>query len=145
MNKVVLVGNLTRDPELEHLGDKGIPFCRFTLAVNRRFANKDGERRADYIAIVAWRELATLCAQWLAKGRKVGVIGSLQSRSYDGQDGLKRFVTEVVADEVEFLFPKPQSQENAPTGQPASERRQEQTRMGYYGETDIDDDDELPF
>jgi single-strand DNA-binding protein len=143
MNKVVLIGNLTRDPELEHLGDNGVPYCRFTLAVNRRYANKDGERRADYIAIVTWRELAALCAKWLTKGRKVGVIGSLQSRSYDGQDGLKRYVTEVVADEVEFLFPKPQ--ENSPPGQPASERRQEQTRMGYYGETDIGDDDELPF
>ena len=145
MNKAILIGNLTRDPEISHLGDNGTPCCRFTLAVNRRYANKDGERKADYISIVVWRELATLCGQWLAKGRKVGVIGSLQSRSYDGQDGLKRYVTEVVADEVEFLFPKPQGQDGPPPGQPTGVRRQDQTRMDYHAAPEIDDDDELPF
>lgn len=142
MNKVILIGNLTRDPELSHLGDNGIPCCRFTLAVNRRYANKDGERKGDYIQIVVWRELATLCSQYLAKGRKASVIGSLQTRSYDGQDGLKRYVTEVVADEVEFLTPRPgDGQAASPEGRTGT--RQDQTRMEYPA--GYDEDDELPF
>lgn len=81
----------------------GVVCGTFRLAVQRRFANQQGVREADFINVVAWRQLAELCGKYLSKGRKCAVIGSLQTRSYDAQDGSKRYVTEVVADEVEFL------------------------------------------
>jgi len=146
MNKVILIGNLTRDPELSHPGDNGTACCRFTLAVSRRYADKNGERKGDYINIVVWRELAELCGEYLAKGRKAAVIGSLQTRSYDGQDGLKRYVTEVVADEVEFLGSKPSAQGGPPPEPPPAGRREDrpqQTKMDYP--PGYDEDDELPF
>jgi single-strand DNA-binding protein len=100
VNKAILIGNLTRDPELR-TGSSGVPVCTFTLAINRRFANKQGVREADFINIVTFRQKAELCARYLTKGRKVAVEGVIQTRSYDAQDGTKRYVTEVVADEVE--------------------------------------------
>ena len=105
MNKVILVGNLTRDPELITTNN-GISLCRFTLAVQRRYSSNEGEREADFINIVVWRVQADNCHKYLKKGSKACVIGSLQTRSYDAQDGSKRYVTEVVAEEVEFLSTK---------------------------------------
>jgi len=102
VNKAILIGNLTRDPEMR-TGASGVPVCTFTLAVNRRFTNKQGVREADFINIVTFRQTAELCARYLTKGRKAAVVGSIQSRTYDAQDGTKRYVTEVVADEVEFI------------------------------------------
>jgi len=102
MNKAILIGNLTRDPEVRTTAS-GVSVCTFTLAVNRRFANQQGVREADFIPVVAWRQQADLCGRYLAKGRKCAVIGTIQTRSYDAQDGSKRYVTEVVADEIEFL------------------------------------------
>ena len=107
MNKAILIGNLTRDPEVRTTGS-GVSVCTFTIAVNRRFANQQGVREADFINIVAWRQTAELCGRYLAKGRKVAVVGSIQTRSYDAQDGSKRYVTEVVANEVEFMGSRPQ-------------------------------------
>ena len=104
MNKVILIGNLTKDPELSTT-NRGINYCRFTLAVPKRFANA-GERDAEFINIVVWRVQADNCHKYLKKGSKACVIGSLQTRSYDAQDGSKRYVTEVVAEEVEFLSTK---------------------------------------
>lgn len=105
MNKVILVGNLTKDPELQTT-TSGISVCRMTVAVQRKFTNADSEREADYINVVVWRKSAESCAKYLAKGRKCGVVGTLQTRSYDAQDGSKRYVTEVIAEEVEFLSSK---------------------------------------
>ncbi len=102
MNKAILIGNLTRDPEVRTT-NSGVSVCTFTVAINRRVANQQGVREADFINIVTWRQLAELCGRYLAKGRKVAVVGSIQTRSYDAQDGSKRYVTEVVADEVEFI------------------------------------------
>lgn len=102
MNKVFLIGNLTKDPELSQT-NSGISVCRFSLAVTRRFQNADGEREADFLNIVVWRGQADNCHKFLKKGSKCAVSGSIQSRSYDAQDGTKRYVTEVVADEVEFI------------------------------------------
>jgi len=104
MNKVILIGNLTKDPELSTT-NSGINYCRFTLAVPKRFANA-GERDAEFINIVVWRVQADNCHKYLKKGSKACVVGSLQTRSYDAQDGSKRYVTEVVAEEVEFLSTK---------------------------------------
>ena len=105
MNKCILIGNLTRDPELSQTSS-GISVCKFGLAVNRNFTNANGEREADFFNIVTWRGLAENCSKYLAKGKKVAVSGQLQTSSYDADDGTKRFRTDVVADEVEFLSPQ---------------------------------------
>lgn len=88
MNKVFLIGNLTRDPELSST-TSGISYCRFTLAVSRNFASKDGKRETDFINIRVWRALADNCAKYLKKGSKAAVSGSIQTSSYDGNDGQK--------------------------------------------------------
>ena len=103
MNKVCLVGRLTRDPELRVTPGTGIQVATFTLAVDRNFKNKQGEREADFIRIVAWRRLAELCTNYLGKGRLVGVTGRIQVRNWEDEAGQRRSVTEVVADEVVFL------------------------------------------
>ncbi len=105
MNKVILIGNLTKDPEISTTTN-GVSVCRFSLAVTRRYTNASGEREADFINIVVWRALAENCHKFLRKGSKAAVVGTLQSRAYDATDGSKRYVTEVVADEVEFISTK---------------------------------------
>lgn len=105
MNKVILIGNLTKDPEFSTTNN-GISLCKFTLAVQRKYASSDGEREVDFINIVVWRGQADNCYKYLKKGSKASVVGSIQTRSYDATDGTKRYVTEVVADEVEFLNSK---------------------------------------
>lgn len=102
MNKCILVGNLARNPELTQT-NSGISCCKFTIAVNRNYANANGERDADFINIVVWRGLADNCGKYLHKGSKVALCGAIQTRSYDDKDGNKRYITEVVADEVEFI------------------------------------------
>lgn len=102
MNKVILIGNLTRDPELTTT-TSGISVCRFSLAVQRKFTNSEGERETDFINVVVWRNAAENCHKFLRKGSKAAVVGNIQTRSYDAQDGSKRYVTEVVAEEVEFV------------------------------------------
>ena len=103
MNKCFLIGNLTRDPELRTTSGSGLSICSFTVAVTRRFTNQNGEREADFIPVVTWRATAENCAKYLRKGSQVAVLGAIQTRSYEGNDGQKRYVTEVVADEVQFL------------------------------------------
>ena len=103
MNKVFLIGNLTRDPEMRST-QSGVPVCNFSIAVNRRFRNaQTGQQETDFLNIVAWRQLAELCGRYLTKGRKVAVTGSIQTRTYEAQDGSKRSAFDIVADEVEFL------------------------------------------
>ena len=150
MNKVYLIGNLTRDPEMRSTS-AGIPVCNFSIAVNRRFKNaQTGQQETDFFNIVAWRQLAELCGRYLAKGRKVAVFGSIQTRSYEAQDGSKRTAFDIVADEVEFLSsanagsapssdyhaavsPAPVQRQQAPSYAPADS-----------GFTQVDDED-LPF
>lgn len=105
MNKVFLVGNLTRDPELSETPN-GIAVCRFSIAVTRDYANSEGTRDADFFNITVWRGRAENCGKYLKKGNKVAIVGSLQTRSYEDKDGIKRNVTDVIANEVEFLTPK---------------------------------------
>ena len=105
MNKCILIGNLTKDPDLTTT-NSGISVCRFTLAVSRRYENAEGERETDFINVVVWRTLADNCHRFLRKGSKCAVVGSVQTRSYDATDGSKRYVTEVVAEEVEFVGSK---------------------------------------
>ncbi len=102
LNRVVLIGRLTKDPELRYTSN-GTAVATFTLAVDRNYSNQQGERQADFLNIVVWRQLAELCANYLKKGRLTAVEGSIQSRSYDNQEGRKVYVTEIVADNVRFL------------------------------------------
>ncbi len=111
MNRAMLIGRLTKDPELRATGS-GIAVCTFTIAVDRRFANRDSQtREADFIPIVVWRAQAENCAKYLHKGSQAAISGSIQTRSYDAPDGSKRYITEVVADEVQFLS-RPGGSEN---------------------------------
>lgn len=130
MNKVVLIGNLTKDPELSQT-NSGISFCRFTLAVPRRFSNSAGERETDFLNIIVWRGQAENCHKYLKKGSKAGVVGTIQTSSYEAQDGTRRYVTDIVAEEVEFLSTR-QSGDNA-------------EKEDKVSELEPIDDDNLPF
>lgn len=107
MNKVVLIGRLTKDPELRYTSSN-IPTVTFSLAVNRPFQNQNGVREADFINIVMWRKQAETAKKYLSKGSLIAVDGRIQTRNYDGTDGKKVYVTEVVADNFEFLESKGQ-------------------------------------
>jgi single-strand DNA-binding protein len=131
MNKCILIGNLTKDPELSTTTN-GVAVCRFSIAVSRRYSNSDGERETDFLNIVVWRSLGENCHKFLKKGSKVGVVGNIQSRSYDAADGTKRYVTEIVAEEVEFL-----STRNS--DEPARTSSEEVSKLQPI------DDDGLPF
>lgn len=133
MNRVFLIGNLTRDPELA-VTNSGVAVCRFSIAVSRRYSNAEGEREADFFNIVVWRAQGENCHKYLKKGSKCAVVGSLQNRSYDAQDGTKRNVTEIIADEVEFLTAK-----SASDGSERIENKKEVTELEPI------DDDNLPF
>jgi single-strand DNA-binding protein len=105
MNRVVLVGRLTKDPELRYTPN-GVPVATFTLAVNRSFTNQAGEREADFINCVVWRKPAENVANFLKKGSLAGVDGRVQTRNYEGSDGKRVYVTEIMAESVQFLEPK---------------------------------------
>jgi len=143
MNKAILIGNLANDPESRTTAS-GISQCTFRLAVQRRFANAQGVREADFLTIVCWRQTADFCSRYLSKGRRVAVEGSIQTRSYDAQDGTKRYVTEIVADNVEALGSRDEGSRGgyeAPAA-PAPAPRQAAPAAGGFTEVD---DDELPF
>ncbi|MCL2255359.1 MAG: single-stranded DNA-binding protein [Firmicutes bacterium] len=142
MNKCFLIGNLTRDPELTST-QGGISVCKFTIAVNRRYTNSAGEREADFINIIAWRELADNCARFLAKGKKVAVMGALQIRTFDGQDGVKRYFTEIVADEVQFLSPSDGTRRDVEGMKEENSNNNSQKKSA--DELKPLDDDSLPF
>lgn len=114
INRVVLVGRLTKDPELKYT-QSGIAVTRFTLAVNRAFSNQQGEREADFINCVAWRKQAENIANYLRKGSLAGVDGRIQAGSFEGQDGKRVYTTEVVADSTQFLEPRSANQERPQT------------------------------
>ena len=137
MNKIILIGNLTRDPESGST-QSGVNFTRFTIAVNRSFTNSNGDRVADYFDIICWRQLAEHCAKYLFKGNKVGIHGSVQRRQYEDRDGNKRTSFDVVADEVEFLTPKSgPSRDNSQSGAPEEPH--------HISDMQPVDNDELPF
>lgn len=110
MNKVVLIGRFTKDPEVKQT-PSNLSVCSFTIAVDRKFKDKDGNRQADFINIVAWRQLADIIGQYFHKGSKIGITGFLQSRNYEDQNGNKRTVTEVVAEDIDFLDQKQKQEE----------------------------------
>ncbi|HLO12663.1 MAG TPA: single-stranded DNA-binding protein [Pseudoneobacillus sp.] len=171
MNRVVLVGRLTKDPELRYTPN-GVPVATFTLAVNRAFTNQQGEKEADFINCVVWRRPAENVANFLKKGSLAGVDGRVQTRSYEGQDGKRVYVTEIMAESVQFLEPKgssagagasgdrgeggyynnPPKEQKAPYGggnnyqnqPPRQNTRLDEDPFANSGQIDISDDD-LPF
>lgn len=148
MNKVILIGRLTRDPELRYT-QSGSAVCSFTLAVDRAFTNQQGEREADFIDIVVWNKAAENVAKYMAKGRQVAVDGRLQIRSYEGNDGQRRWRTEVIANNVEFLGNagggggQPQQRQDGFHDSFSQQRGGDQS--GGFGEEVIFGDDDLPF
>ena len=144
MNKVLLIGNLTRDPEMRTT-QNGVPVCNFTIAVNRRFRNaQTGQQETDFLNIIAWRQLAELCSRYLAKGRKVAVSGSIQTRQYEAKDGSKRTAWDIVADEVKFLTPQNQQNGNGYAPLPAPDNTPAYAPAEGFTPVQVDDD-ELPF
>lgn len=136
MNKVILIGNLADEPKTS-MTASGILKCTFRMATQRKYTNQQtGQREADFHSVVVWRQLAELCAKYLAKGRKCAVEGSINYRSYDAKDGSKRYVTEIVADSVEFLSARQQD------GQSSGAHVGTNTQQDGF--VPVDDDD-LPF
>lgn len=137
MNKVILIGNVANDPESRTTAS-GIAQCSFRLAVQRRFANASGVREADFLPVVCWRQTAEFAAKYLLKGRRVAVEGSIQTRSYDAQDGTKRHVTEIMVDNLEIL--------DRSESKPAAPADTVKKAEAVFGQNMVEvDDDELPF
>lgn len=133
MNKVILMGRLTRDPELKETPN-GVSVCSFTIAVNRRYKNAEGNYDADFVNCVAWRQTGEFVSKYFAKGQMIAVAGSLQTRTYE-KDGQKRYVTEVLVDEVNFCGEKA---EEKPTGNDAG-------NLDLSGFAPMPAGDDLPF
>ncbi len=106
MNKVILMGRLTRDPEVRYTQTNNTLVASFSLAVNRRFARQGEERQADFINIVAWSKTGEFCSKYFKKGQQVGIIGRIQTRNWDDDQGVKHYITEVVAEEAYFADSK---------------------------------------
>lgn len=136
MNKVIEIGNLTRDPEYSTTPN-GTAVCKMSIAVNRNFTNANGKRETDYFNVVAWRTLADNCAKYLEKGKKIAVVGSLQTRSYES-NGEKKYVTEIMADEIEFLTPTDNGAKKPQEPSAPPKRRS-------IADMQLVDNDDLPF
>ena len=141
MNKVILMGRLTRDPEVRYTQTNNTLVASFSLAVNRRFVRQGEERQADFINIVAWSKLGEFCSKYFKKGQQVGVIGRIQTRTWDDDQGQKHYITEVVAEEAYFADSKRDGEANVsfentfgsmPTG-------------GVGSEFETTSSDDLPF
>lgn len=143
MNRIILLGRLTKDPEVRYT-NTGKVVCQFTLAVDRPFANQEGQREADFIPVVIWGKQAETCGNSLTKGQRALVEGRLQIRSYDGKDGNKHWITEVIADRFEFIERKSDfaNRPAAPAASPAS--APSAGNAGSFGPT-VPFDEEIPF
>lgn len=149
MNKAILMGRLVRDPELRST-QSNIPVCTFTLAVDRRFKNANGERQADFIPIVCWRQQAEFASRYFKQGSRMAVVGSIQTRNWDDAEGKRHYATEVIADEVYFAEGR-RNDSAAPAGgnynsapQPSS-KPYDTTAGDRFMESMPDDDTSLPF
>lgn len=138
MNKVILMGRLTKDPELRYTNVNNTPVCSFTLAIDRRFSRQGEEKQADFVPVVVWSKLAEFCSKYFTKGRQVAIVGRIQTRTWDDNEGKKHYVTEVVAEEAYFADSK--KSDDAPA-RPLDNNGM-QPSDGFYP---LDDDDELPF
>ena len=154
INKAILMGRLTADPELKTT-NTGVSVTSFTIAVDRSYVKQGEERKADFINIVCWRSTAEFVCRYFGKGAMIAVVGEIQTRIYQAQDGSNRYVTEVVADSVSFTGEKrennqQQNYQQAP--QPQRPPQQGYTQQGYVpnpsyqqGFADMPTDDDLPF
>lgn len=138
MNKVILIGNLTRDPELSET-NSGIAVCRFGLAVNRQYSSSDGERETDFFQVTAWRGTAENVARYCKKGNKIAIVGSLEIKNYEDRDGVKRTSVDIVAQDVEFL-----TQRAREDGESSNDTPQ-RNRSGKPQLQSFDDDSDIPF
>lgn len=149
LNRVVLVGRLTRDPDLRYTPN-GVAVANFNIACNRPFKNQNGENEADFINCVVWRKTAENLAQYMGKGSMIGVDGRLQSRSYEGKDGKMVYVTEIVAESIQFLESRNSSGKSESSQQANYQYKQQSDQQpdnpfqGSGQQVDIQDDD-LPF
>lgn len=132
MNKVFLIGNITRDPELAETAS-GVKVCRFSLAVNRNYAGSDGERKTDFFNVSAWRGLGENVAKFVKKGNKLSVVGSIEIRNYEDSQGIKRTSVDVTAQDVEFLTAKGNSDDTQPE------------QHGAAALQPLDDGSDIPF
>ena len=147
MNRVVLIGRLTKDPELRFTPGNGTAVTTFTIAVDRRFS-KDGQKEADFIPVVVWGKQAESTANYMSEGKLIGISGRIQTRNYEAKDGTRRYVTEVIADEVQFLEwgEKSQGSSNNMNSQSNNFGNTQSFDENIYGEdiTPVDDGD-IPF
>lgn len=134
MNRVVLIGRLTKNPELRFTPGTGLAVSTFTIAVDRR-TNKEGKKETDFIPIVVWGKQGENVANYMSKGKLIGISGRIQTRNYEGKDGIRRYVTEIVADEVQFLERSDNSSNTSPNNKNYDD--------GWNDP--VEDDDEIPF
>ena len=132
MNKVTLIGRLTKDPDLRFTPGAGTAVTTFTLAVNRKF-KREGQPDADFIQVVVWGKMAEATANYMTKGRQIGISGRIETRSYEAKDGTRRYVTEVIAEDVEFLGNKKASENDG------------QVENQNFGATEVLDNEDIPF
>ena len=155
VNKWIGIGNLTKDVLLKYT-PAGIAVCSFSIACNERYKDKDGNKqeKVEFINLVAWRQLAEICGKFLSKGKQVYVEGKIQNRSYDDKDGIKRYVSEVVINEMQMLGSKPEGRSNRQPAQQQSQQNnnqagpresQYQQQRGGFEEPVFDDGEPLPF
>lgn len=144
MNKVQLVGRLTKDPDLKNTSNQ-VAFCQFTVAVDRRFKDNEGNRQADFINCVAWRQTAAFINQYFKKGSRIGVCGSIQTRTYETNEGQRVYVTEVVVDEAEFVESNNNSNGTKPQAQPPKAPEQQIDVPSLEQELEDDGPLGLPF
>jgi len=136
MNKAILMGRLTKDPEMKYTANSNVPVCKFTLAVNRKFNKQGQEKQADFIQIVAWDKLAEFCGKYFQKGRQVAVVGRIQTGSWDDADGKRHYTTDVIAEDAYFADSKP--------GGPSGDEQGSKASGDGFFETE-GTEDELPF
>ena len=136
MNKVFLIGNLTRDPELQET-PSGVPVCHFAIAVNRNYSSGDSERQTDFFNCTAWRATAETIARFTKKGNKVAVVGSIQMRNYEDNQGVKRTAVDIIVQDIEFLTPKNSDSFDETLDAPRASKKPTLQAM--------DDDGDIPF
>jgi len=138
MNKAILMGRLTKEPELRYTSVNNTPVCSFSIAVNRQFSKKGEEKQADFFSVVAWNKLAEFIGKYFQKGSQIAIVGKIQNRTWDDNEGKKHYITEIIADEAFFADSK--KSEGVPTRSTGDSSADQSN--GFYP---VDDDDELPF
>ena len=142
INKVFLIGNLTRDPDLTET-PSGVAVCRFSIAVNRNYTDGNGERQTDFFNCTAWRGLGETVARYCEKGKKIAVVGTIQLRDYEDNQGVKRTAVDIIVQDCEFLTPK--AAENCEELNGQGNTRQKRNGVNKPHLTPIDDDSDIPF